>query len=161
ERVEHAVFSHCGVLEPSPEAESRTRRILGLVRILPLFVIRRVLKRMTTGETPSSSQWIAFHEAYIQEAIRNVDKSMVVRFLRSGLETRQRFTFQPEVLESWPGSIVILSSQDDALSRSSVEKLQARYPGAKTELLKEGGHHAFLFFPEAYSAALRRFLEGE
>jgi len=161
DRVEHTVFSHCGVLEHSPEAESRTRRVLSLVRILPLFLIQRMLKRMTTGEPPSSSHWIAFHEAYIQEAIRNVDKPTVVRFLRSGLETRRRFTFEPEILESWPGSILILSSQDDPLSQPRVDKLQARYPGARTELLEEGGHHAFLFFPEAYTTALMRFLEGE
>jgi pimeloyl-ACP methyl ester carboxylesterase len=159
DRVEHTVFSHCGVLEHSSEAERQTRRILWLVRILPLFVIRRILKKMTTGETPSSSQWIAFHEAYIQEAIRNVDKPTVVRFLRSGLETRRRFTFEPEILESWPGSILILSSQDDALSRPSIEKLQARYPRATTELLEDCGHHAVLFFPEAYTAALRQFLQ--
>ena len=160
ERVEGTVFSHCGVLEHSADAEKRTRRTLWLVRILPLFVIRRMLKRMTTGEPPSSSRWIAFHEAYIGEAIRNVDKPTVVRFLRSGMETRRRFTFQPEILESWPGSILILSSKDDALSRPSVEKLQARYPKARTELLKEGGHHAFLFFPNAYTAALTRFLQA-
>ena len=161
ERVEHAIFSHCGVLEHSAEAERRTRRILRLVRILPLFAIRRILKQMTTGEPPSSTHWLAFHEAYIREAIRNVDKPTVVRFLRSGLETRRRFAFEPEVLESWSGSILILSSQDDPLSQPSIEKLLTRYPGARTELLEAGGHHAFLFFPELYTAALTRFLEGE
>ena len=58
-----------------------------------------------------------------------------------------------------PGSILILSSEDDALSRHSLEDLQARYPRARTELLEEGGHHAFIFFPEAYTAALRAFLD--
>lgn len=160
ERIEHAVFSQCGVLEHSAEAEKQTRRILWLVRLLPLFAIRRVLKKTTTGETPPSSQWIAFHEAYMHEAIRNVDKSTVVRFLRSSLETRRRFTFDPETLESWPGSILILWSQDDALSRPSLQRLRARYPGATTKLLKEGGHHTFLFFAEAYTAALTGFLEA-
>lgn len=159
ERVEHAVFSHCGVLQHSAAAEEQTRRTLWLVRLLPIVIIRRLLKKMTTGETPSSSQWIAFHEAYVQEAIRNVDKPTVVRFLRSGLEARRRFTFKSETLESWSGSILVLSSHDDALSQHSLEQLQARYPGARTELLKEGGHHAFLFFPEAYTAALSAFLQ--
>jgi len=159
ERVEHAVLSHCGVLEHSAEGEKKTRRILLLVKILPMFVLRRVLKTMTTGKTPSSSQWIAFHEAYMQEAIPHIERETYVRFLRSGLEARRRFTFDPQVLESWPGSILILSSKDDALSRHSLEKLQARYPRARTVLLKEGGHHAFLFFPHAYTAALRGFLD--
>jgi pimeloyl-ACP methyl ester carboxylesterase len=97
----------------------------------------------------------------MHEAIRNVDKPTVVRFLRSSLETRRRFTFDPETLESWPGSILILSSQDDALSRHSLQRLRARYPRATTKLLKEGGHHTFLFFPNAYTAALSGFLQRE
>lgn len=159
ERVEHVVFSHCGILEHSAEAERQTKRILWLVRLLPLFVIRRVLKNMTTGEIPSSSQWIAFHEVYVEEAISNIGREMYIRFLRSGLEARRCFSFESEALESWPGSILILSSRDDALSQPGVEKLQARYPRARTALLEEGGHHAFLFFPEAYTATLRGFLE--
>jgi pimeloyl-ACP methyl ester carboxylesterase len=158
QRVEHAVLSHCGVLEHGAEAERKTRRILWLARLLPLFVIRRVLRRMTTGKIPSSSQWIDLHEAYMEEAIPNIEREMYVRFLRSSLDTRRAFTFEPAALELWPGSILILSSKDDALSHQSLEKLQARYPRAKTTMLEEGGHHAFLFFPEAYTAALREFL---
>jgi len=157
-RVEHVVFSHCGVLEHSAEPERRARRALWLVSVLPPFVVRRVLRRMTTGDIPASSRWIAFHEAYMEEALPNVDKAMVLRFLRSGLETRRRFTFEPQVLASWPGSILILASKDDALAQPNLERLQARYRRAKTELLEEGGHHTFLFFPDAYTAALRAFL---
>jgi lipase len=160
QRVEHAVFSHCGVLEHSPERDTQTKRIIWLARILPMFVIRRLLKRATTGETPPSSRWIAFHEAHMKEAMPNIDRGSYIRFLRSGLEARRRFTFDPRALESWPGSVLILSSEDDPLSRHAVEALQARYPMATTELLPEGGHHTFLFFPEAYTVALRRFLEG-
>jgi pimeloyl-ACP methyl ester carboxylesterase len=160
ERVEHVVFSHCGVLEHSAAREAQTSRILWLVRILPMFVIRRVLKNMTTGETPLSSRWIAFHEAYLREAIPNVERRMFVRFLRSGLDARRRFRFDPQALESWPGAILILSSEDDALSRDALAKLQARYPRATTDLLPAGGHHAFLFFPDDYTAALRRFLDA-
>jgi len=50
ERVEHVVLSHCDVLEHSAEGERTTRRILWLVRLLPMIVIRRVLKRMTAGD---------------------------------------------------------------------------------------------------------------
>jgi pimeloyl-ACP methyl ester carboxylesterase len=69
ERVEHAVLSHCGVLDHSTKRDRQTKRILWLVRILPMFLIRRALKRMTTGETPVSSRWVAFHDAYLREAI--------------------------------------------------------------------------------------------
>lgn len=159
DRVDHVVFSHCGVLEHSAEAERQSRRILMLVRLLPLFVIRSVLKRMTTGRVPASSEWVVFHEAYVKEAILDVDRATVVRFLRSSLETRRRISFDPAILDRWAGSALILSSQDDALSQQSVERLQSRYPMARVELLAEGGHHTFLFFPDDYTSALMRFLE--
>jgi pimeloyl-ACP methyl ester carboxylesterase len=114
---------------------------------------------MTTGDLPADSRWIDFHEAYLREVISNIERSMYVNFLRSSLAARRNFTFGPEVLDSWPGSILILSSQDDALSRQSVAQLQARYLRAKPHLLEAGGHHAFLFFPEAYTAALKEFLD--
>jgi len=158
ERVEHAVFSHCGVMEYDSDAERRTKRILWLIRLLPLFLIRRILRRMTTGELPESSRWVAFHEAYMAEAIPNVSRAMFLGFLQGGLRARRRFRFEPTDRLSWPGSILILSSRDDQLSRGSVEKLKARYPRARNELLDAGGHHAVLLFPEEYTAALSRFL---
>ncbi len=71
EHVKHAVFSHCGVLKHDDEAEREAKQILWLVRLLPMVVIRRVLRRMTPGEIPASSRWIAFHEAYMEEALPN------------------------------------------------------------------------------------------
>jgi len=158
ERVERVVFSHCGVLRQSNEADRRTRWMLGLVNLLPLAVIRRVLKSMTSGDLPASSEWAAFHEAYMAEALSKIDKRAVVGFLRSGLAIRRRFRFDPDAIASWHGSILILSSRDDPLSRDRVEELAARYPQAWSQLLQKGGHHAFLFFPEAYTKALQRFL---
>lgn len=158
ERVEHVVFSHYGVLEWDAEGERKTKQLVWLVRLLPLFAIRRVVKRMTTGEIPPASRWIAFHEAYFREATRNVEKAAFVGFLRSTLTGRKQFTFDPGALDSWPGSILILTSEDDPLSRGKVERLRARYPRAETAVLEQGGHHSFLFFPEAYTAALKEFL---
>ena len=62
-------------------------------------------------------------------------------------------------MESWPGKILILGSRDDEAAVHSLEKLQARYPRASTHLFGQGGHHAFMFFPEAYAATLSAFLE--
>jgi pimeloyl-ACP methyl ester carboxylesterase len=35
ERVEHAVLSHCGVLEQTSKGETKARRAVQLVRLLP------------------------------------------------------------------------------------------------------------------------------
>lgn len=159
ERVQHLVFSHCGVIEHSPETEKQLRKTLRLVRLAPLFLIRKVLLRMTAGHLAPSSTWIEFHNAFFQEAGPRLHKGMVLNFLQEGIDIRRRFVFEPQVLESWPGKILILASGDDEMAIRSLKKLQGRYPRARTHVFKEGGHHTFMLFPEAYTAALNVFLD--
>jgi pimeloyl-ACP methyl ester carboxylesterase len=159
QRVEHLVLSHCGILERDPEAANKLKKMHSLVKILPLFVTRRILKKMTAGTAPPSSKWIEFHNAYFREASSRITKTMFVRFLEGSIAVRRGFVFEPEVLESWAGEILILASKDDQAAYASLGKLQARYPRAQTHLFEEGGHHTFMFFPEAYIAVLREFVE--
>ena len=159
ERVEHLVFSHCGVIEGSAETQKSASRTLRLVKMLPLFVTRWVLMKRTAGNVPLSSEWIAFHNAYFREASSRIEKEMFVRFIQGSLEMRRSFVFKPETLETWPGEILVLSSKDDPLSIHSLDKLKARYPRARTHIFEEGGHHTFMFFPEAYTTALKTFLD--
>jgi pimeloyl-ACP methyl ester carboxylesterase len=159
ERVEHLVLSHCGILERDAEAANKLKKMLSLVKILPLFVTRRILKKMTAGTAPLSSKWTEFHNAYFREASSRITKTMLVPFLEGAVETRRSFVSKPEVLESWGGETCILASKDDQAASASLGRLQARYPKAQTHLFEEGGHHTFMFFPEAYTAVLKEFVE--
>jgi pimeloyl-ACP methyl ester carboxylesterase len=161
ERVEHVVFSHCGILERDPEAQKALKRLLTLARLLPLWIIRRIVLQRTAGDLPTTSPWIEFHNAFFQEAASRFTKEMFLRFLQSGAEARQRFVPNPDVVESWRGEILILGSRDDEMAVRSLEKLQAHYPRARTHLFEEGGHHTFMLFPETYTATLSAFLEKE
>jgi pimeloyl-ACP methyl ester carboxylesterase len=157
--VEHLVLSHCGILERDPEAEGRLKKMLALVKILPLFVTRRIVMKMTAGHVPPSSTWVEFHNVFFREASSRITKTMFVRFLEGSIAVRRGFVFEPEVLESWAGETLILASKDDQAAYASLGKLQARYPRAQTHLFEEGGHHTFMFFPEAYTAVLMEFVE--
>jgi pimeloyl-ACP methyl ester carboxylesterase len=159
EKVERLVLSHCGILEKDAEAANKLKKMLTLVKILPLFVTRRILLRRTSGQVPPSSKWIEFHNAFFREASLRITKTMFVRFLEGALETRRGFVSKPEVLESWAGEILLLASKDDQVAFPSLGKLQARYPRAQTHLFEQGGHHTFMFFPEAYTAVLMEFVE--
>jgi lipase len=160
ERMEHVVLSHCGVIERTPESDRAMKRFLTLARWMPLWFIRRTLLKQTTGHVPPSSRWIEFHNAYFREAGARFSKEMLLRFLQSGIELRQRFVFDPEVVASWPGRVLLLASRDDEMAVASLERLEALYPQAETHLFDEGGHHTFMFFPEAYTDALSAFLEA-
>jgi aminoacrylate hydrolase len=159
QRVEHLVLSHCGILERDPDAASKLKKMHSLVKILPLFVTRRILMRMTAGDVPLSSTWVEFHNAFFREASSRITRTMFVRFLEGSMEVRGHFMFRPQVLESWAGETLILASKDDQAAYASLGKLQARYPRAQTHLFEEGGHHTFMFFPEVYTAVLKEFVE--
>jgi pimeloyl-ACP methyl ester carboxylesterase len=160
ERVERAVLSHTGVAEGNADAERRTERLLRLVRLMPLAVIRWVLKKATARTIPASSNWVAFHNAYMREAAAHIDKAMVVGFFQSSLETRRGFAFSTGVGRPWDGQVLLLSSADDEHSIASLTKHKTRYPTATTHVFEEGGHHTFMFFPESYTRTLRRFLQS-
>jgi pimeloyl-ACP methyl ester carboxylesterase len=158
ERVEHLVLSHTSLLESNPQDLRRIQRIRRLVRFLPLFLIKRILLKRTSGKLPASSRWLRFHEAYFQETNQSMERAMFQRFLEDGLEARQGYTFQPDRLDEWSGQVLILNSQDDQVTMPGIKKLQARFPQARVHLFAEGGHHTFLLFPEMYTAALKDFL---
>jgi pimeloyl-ACP methyl ester carboxylesterase len=159
DRVEHLVFSHCSEIERDAGLEARLKRLLLLVKLMPLSIIRRILMKTTTGSVPPSSRWIAFHNAYFREANLNLTKEMIAGFLQESVELRKRFIFKPELSDAGPGEILILASSDDNVALASLAKLRARYPSARTHVFEQGGHHTFMFFPEAYTAVLKAFLD--
>jgi pimeloyl-ACP methyl ester carboxylesterase len=159
QRVEHVVLSHCGAMRHDPDRNKSARRLLPLIRWLPLAITRRVLLGRTTGTVPPSSEWVAFHHAYFRERALSIDKQVLLGFVGGSLNASPRLAFQPEELASWPGEMLILASRDDELAYRSLPLLQERYPRATTHVFEQGGHHTFMFFPEAYTLVLKTFLD--
>ena len=156
--VANAILSHCGPIIYDERGARQGQRLLSMARFLPVSIIRRIILRQTSGKSPADSGWVAFHDAYYQEQAARLDKEMFVSFMKLGLDTRQDFTFKPEVIEAWPGRMLLLTSEDDDFSYPRLEILQDRYPQASTHVFPAGGHHTYLFFPEAYTVAVERFL---
>lgn len=159
-RVKHAVLSHCGLLEPDAKAEQQLMRLLTLVKVLPMWIVRQIVLKRTAGSLPPTSTWVEFHNAYLREMGLRLTKEILLGFLQGRIEVRRHFVFKPESLDSWPGEILLLGSRDDEVTVHSLQKLQSRFPRARTHLLAEGGHHAFMLFPEAYVGALEGFLDA-
>jgi len=134
------------------------RWLLALSRFLPVSLIRRIIVRQTSGQPPDNSDWIAFHDAYYREQIERVSKQMFLSFMELGLETRRSFVFEPGDVATWPGRMLLLTSEDDDFSYPRLPVLQERYPQAETHVFEAGSHHTYLFFPEAYTKVLEGFL---
>jgi pimeloyl-ACP methyl ester carboxylesterase len=156
----NAVLSHCGPIIYDEKGDRQGRLLLALARFLPVSIIRRIIVRQTSGLPPDNSDWIAFHDAYHQEQIQSVSKQMFLSFMALGLETRRSFAFEAAAVAAWPGRMLLLTSEDDDFSYTRLPILQERYPQAQTHVFEAGGHHTYLFFPEAYTKMLEGFLAG-
>lgn len=157
ERVAHLVLSHCTPL--SLETVRRVQRVLGLLRVLPLPLIRAIFTARSS-RYPATSEWVHFTRAFFAERIATLEKTSLIRFFESGTEAARAFQFEPQALQNWPGKILLLSAKDDSTTFPRLNELQARYPTAQTHIFEQGGHHTVLLFPETYTSALTNFLDG-
>jgi pimeloyl-ACP methyl ester carboxylesterase len=156
----NGVLSHCGPIVYDEKGARQGRRLLTLSRLLPAALIRRLVVRQTSGQPPADSKWQAFHDAYYREQSSQLQKETFLRFMELGLETRRSFTFEPDDVAAWPGRMLLLTSEDDDFSYPRLALLQERYPKAETHVFEEGGHHTYLFYPQAYASVLEAFLDG-
>ena len=159
QKVEHLVISHCGIIigEHAPELQKR----LKMIKLLPFPIFMPIARKLIkkTWVFPISSKWLAFRQAYLREMSLNINKDMFIHFIEGGIKTLRNFVFKPEVLQSWPGEILILGSKGEKWGMVSVEELKARYPKAKTHIFEQGGHHTIFLFPEEYTSVIRDFLK--
>ena len=161
ERVSHLVLSHCGILKQDFGLSKRAGRLGRVAKILPAPVVRWIVKKQTTGQVPENSDWISFEAAYYREVNAQVTKEMFVSFLADAAETRSSFTAKPEIIQSWPGTVFVLTSEDDSFSFASLEEIQDHYPRVQSYVFPEGGHHTLFFYPEQYTEAIQGFLDSE
>jgi pimeloyl-ACP methyl ester carboxylesterase len=160
ERVSNLVLSHCGILKQDLGLAKRAERLSRLAKILPVSVVRWIIKKQTTGAVPESSEWVSFEAAYFREIGAEVTKSMFVDFLADAAETRRNLVAKPEIVQAWPGSVFVLTSEDDSFSFNSLEQLEDYYPRVDSYVFPEGGHHALFFYPKQYTEALIGFLDS-
>lgn len=157
QKVERLVLSHCVPMSAKDAHSWQT--LLRLFKILP-FPLIRMLYMKRSANYPHRSAWREFARAYFRERISTIDKNSFINFLWLAVEAYRNFVLKPEVINSWHGEILILSSKDDEITIGKLEDLKARYPRARTHIFEQGDHHTVLLFPESYSAVLKKFLDG-
>ncbi|MBN2115766.1 MAG: alpha/beta hydrolase [Anaerolineales bacterium] len=158
-RVEHIVFSHCGVVKP--ENNPRLQRQIRLIRLLPNFIVKPVIGAVVRKhwEYPSGSEWVAFRNAYLHEAGQLLDKEIFCRFMEEGAKAHLGFKFDSKLVQNFHGEILLLFSRSDEWTAAQEKELRIRYPRAHSHIFEEGGHHTVLLFPEAYNHILEKFLD--
>ncbi len=154
ERVDALILSHCTPF--SSDTARRVERLIRVVKLLPVSFIRAIFRRRSK-DYPSTSEWAGFTRAFFAERIASLDKTDLIQFFESGMETARAFNFDAQ---KWRGKTLLLSSKDDTTTFKRLGEMQARYPAARTHIFEQGGHHTVLLFPEIFTATLVNFLNG-
>jgi len=155
DKVEHMVLSHCTTL--NPETAQRVRSSIKIFRLLPIGMIRLMMKARSR-KYPPSSRWVEFTKAYARQFMPTLDKETMIGFLEAAATACEEFDFDPEVIRSWPGKMLILSTTGDKISFPRIGELQARYPTAESHIFGDGGHATLMLFPDVYNSVLKSFL---
>jgi len=162
ERVDKLVLTAIG--PPNPDNSRQLARLMPLLRIMPMFVLRGMINRsfgrLDDSERTDPDQALLW--ALVNEVVTyRVSRADFVTAMLRLIDQTGNYTFSPDDLHEWPGSILMLfGAGDPATPPEKRQAMTALYPQAET-IIFEGGQHAIaLSHREAYFNTIDTFLAG-
>jgi maspardin len=157
DRVGTLILSHTGV--PRPDRAAKNRRFVTIVRLLPMDLLRTMLRLSTRKSLVDAPMQRAFWQAYSNEVIDQITKADLISRYRVAIDFDVSCAFAPEDLKGWPGRILILEGDNDPVAESQArEALGALYPQARVHTFHGSGHVASIAKLDEYVAVIRGFL---
>lgn len=158
-RVRRLVLSH--TFPPDPRRGMKASVAAPLFSLMPESAVMSMYWRRMADLIPFDEPAAAWLEPYLIELTgdRLEKQDVVALYRRAGDYDGQQF--EPDDLESWPGSILLVMADDDpATPRSVRDAMVELYPRADVQVLSGTGHAAALLRPREYFALLESFLVG-
>jgi pimeloyl-ACP methyl ester carboxylesterase len=160
ERVSRLVLSHT-----YPPVSARIRSVepaLRLFRILPMFLVRKMLRDRMIGILPTRpSAELLLIAAQIRETVatRLTRQAALNTFLRM-IDFDQK-NYSPSDLANWQGKALIMLAEDDPTTPKPLrQQLVDLYPGARLHMFKGSGHATSILESEEYIKVMIDFLTG-
>lgn len=134
-------------------------RIGGIMtQLTPEWLLRKTFQRNLENLLSIPDQEREFWKAYLKELSLRTTKNDVIMQQKCGGDFNT-YTFSKDDLLAWPGTILIIESDDDpAFSPSAREALKALYPQAQVHTFHDAGHTPGYTNPEEYIFVVRKFL---
>ncbi|HSB66603.1 MAG TPA: alpha/beta hydrolase [Anaerolineales bacterium] len=159
--VTRLVLSH--TYPPVARRAKSVEPALRLFRILPLPMVKKMLRDRMTGILPAKpSPELLLIAAQVREAVdtRLTRQAALSTYLRMMDFDRQVYT--PIDLSGWPGKILIMLAEDDPTTPENLRHdLIALYPGATVHLFKGSGHATSILESSEYIKVLEDFLNND
>jgi pimeloyl-ACP methyl ester carboxylesterase len=155
-RVRSLVLSHTGV--PRLARARTNERVIHLLRVLPMPVVRWLLRRIVgvvvrhTGE--ARAMWLALS----LKAVNAVTREDVVATYQRSVDLDRHYSFKSQEV-SVP--ILVIASTNDRVAREQVPLLRELYPGATLKSFEGTGHATSMAQPEEFAAVVADFLDSQ
>jgi len=157
DRVDRLILSH--TLAPAPPYAARMRRMVWLVRALPMWAGRRMLRKRVAGLLPDDFEAKAFWSEFLGGFAESIPKENLVAIMECMCEFIGRTDFAPSDLPDRTDRILIIDSDNDpSIKEDERAALHALYPGAHTHTFHGTGHASSVLEPEAYAEVVQGFL---
>ncbi len=158
QRVTSLVLSHTG--GPKPDRADTNRRFITLLRLLPMSLLRVMLKGATRKALLSAPEQIPFWAAYSNEMIARLRKADLIGRYQVAIDFDASSAFTPNDLKDWPGRILILEGDNDPIAEAPArEALKALHPQARIHTFHGSGHVASIAKLDEYVAVIKSFLK--
>lgn len=156
-RIDKLILSHTGV--PNPERARMSNLGMNVLRLLPMWMIRKALKWEISRLLSTAKDEKPFWQAYFKELAAGLSKEELISMYQRAIDLERRYTFAPGDLAGWTGRILILESDNDSIIKAPERAaLKALYPQAQVHTFIGAGHGASLIKREEYLSVIRAFL---
>ena len=163
ERVRSLILANTLML---PRRMLRLSRVfLALLPLVPLGWLRalreRALARAFSGVPSVPPEDQVFWGEYQHGLVSRLSKAEMRAMYWLGIDLVESFRFTPEDLDSWPGRILILESDEDLLAPEQRAGLRRCYPRAEVYTFRGAGHTPWMSHREEYLSVTKEFLDQE
>jgi pimeloyl-ACP methyl ester carboxylesterase len=133
----------------------------GLLRPMPgpwlMASMRRKLMKLLS-EDRSQQEHV---REKLDTAMAGLSKDGMLALCDYVADYHRRYRFRVGDLDSWPGNVQIIESEDDPMiPRRYRTRLKALYPQARVHTFPHGGHTPAMHHPEEFTELLRGFLRS-
>jgi pimeloyl-ACP methyl ester carboxylesterase len=160
EMVTRLVLTHA--YPPVPSRVKSVDPTLRLLSLVPMFMVRNMLRLQMTGRLPvDPSPELLLIAAQIHETLdtRLTRQAALNTYLRMVDFDRHNFTFTD--LDAWQGNTLIILAEDDPTTTDELRnELLALYPGASLHMLKGSIQTTALLETGEYIQVMQDFFEG-
>ncbi|MFX0150191.1 MAG: alpha/beta fold hydrolase [Candidatus Hodarchaeota archaeon] len=163
DRVKKAVISNTGTKTSETKFSKRISRALFLIRLVPAFIVRKIMIRSFTKLVPSKIENYEEVVTLIRDIIKSkqLDKKDIICHFESLLDFQNNLPLTIGAASSFQHKLLIITAANDkGVSPEATSSLKNFYHEAKFHHFMEGGHMPLLAKPNEYVQLVKAFFRS-